>query len=283
MASETPKLEEVAAVEGAPAVPGEAKVTQPQEEQQREAQPQQEEQNQEKQPQEEQKPAGEQLGERDVLAPPHGEQEPAADAGAAAEASREPAAAADAPVAADAAASPAADGDAEAGAPPTAGVAQEPPTAAAAAEAGPGAVSPIGTASSDGSDDAADGGADAAGGAPRTPRNVAMLRGQSALDLMTLLPPVVICGPSGVGKGTIIEALMGRNPDKFAFCVSHTTRDPRPGEPDWHAGRRARPLACRPLSPAGSPACLAAQPQHACLSGPASARRAESFIRTMRS
>ncbi|KAI8468170.1 MAG: P-loop containing nucleoside triphosphate hydrolase protein [Monoraphidium minutum] len=59
-----------------------------------------------------------------------------------------------------------------------------------------------------------------------------MLRGQSALDLTTLVPPVVICGPSGVGKGTIIEALMGRNPDTFAFCVSHTTRAPRPGEED---------------------------------------------------
>jgi guanylate kinase len=69
------------------------------------------------------------------------------------------------------------------------------------------------------------------------------------------LEPLVICGPSGVGKGTIIELLMkqysldasGGNNDNnhnnnnsnnnnnnkesaFGFCVSHTTRQPRPGE-----------------------------------------------------
>ena len=61
-------------------------------------------------------------------------------------------------------------------------------------------------------------------------RTRALLRGASALDLSRLLAPVVICGPSGVGKGTIIAELMKRHPSKFAFCVSHTTRGPRPGE-----------------------------------------------------
>ena len=43
--------------------------------------------------------------------------------------------------------------------------------------------------------------------------------------------PIVICGPSGVGKGTIINALLQKFPsDKFGFSVSHTTRQPRPGE-----------------------------------------------------
>eukprot|EP00297_Palpitomonas_bilix_P018339 CAMPEP_0113886262 /NCGR_PEP_ID=MMETSP0780_2-20120614/11440_1 /TAXON_ID=652834 /ORGANISM="Palpitomonas bilix" /LENGTH=187 /DNA_ID=CAMNT_0000874423 /DNA_START=93 /DNA_END=656 /DNA_ORIENTATION=- /assembly_acc=CAM_ASM_000599 len=42
--------------------------------------------------------------------------------------------------------------------------------------------------------------------------------------------PVVICGPSGVGKGTLISKIMGAHPDKFGFSVSHTTRGPRPGE-----------------------------------------------------
>ena len=43
--------------------------------------------------------------------------------------------------------------------------------------------------------------------------------------------PIVICGPSGVGKGTIINALLQKFPsDKFGFSVSHTTRPPRPGE-----------------------------------------------------
>ena len=42
--------------------------------------------------------------------------------------------------------------------------------------------------------------------------------------------PVVICGPSGVGKGTLINKLMADHPGKFGFGVSHTTRAPRPGE-----------------------------------------------------
>uniref|UniRef100_A0A7S1GQ70 guanylate kinase n=1 Tax=Cyclophora tenuis TaxID=216820 RepID=A0A7S1GQ70_CYCTE len=45
--------------------------------------------------------------------------------------------------------------------------------------------------------------------------------------------PVVFCGPSGVGKGTLIEMLMERFPkDQFGFSVSHTTRGPREGEVD---------------------------------------------------
>lgn len=42
--------------------------------------------------------------------------------------------------------------------------------------------------------------------------------------------PVVICGPSGVGKGTLITRLMNDFPDAFGFSVSHTTRLPRDGE-----------------------------------------------------
>lgn len=42
--------------------------------------------------------------------------------------------------------------------------------------------------------------------------------------------PVVFAGPSGVGKGTIINKLLERFPALFGFSVSHTTRAPRPGE-----------------------------------------------------
>jgi guanylate kinase len=45
-------------------------------------------------------------------------------------------------------------------------------------------------------------------------------------------PPVVIAGPSGVGKGTLIKKLMDSFPSVFGFSVSHTTRPPRPGEED---------------------------------------------------
>lgn len=45
------------------------------------------------------------------------------------------------------------------------------------------------------------------------------------------LEPLVVCGPSGVGKGTVIESLRKRfHADAFGFSVSHTTRQPRPGE-----------------------------------------------------
>jgi guanylate kinase len=42
---------------------------------------------------------------------------------------------------------------------------------------------------------------------------------------------LVITGPSGVGKGTLIRLLLDRFP-RMALSVSATTRDPRPGEED---------------------------------------------------
>lgn len=42
---------------------------------------------------------------------------------------------------------------------------------------------------------------------------------------------IVISGPSGVGKGTVVKALMQRH-DKLRFSVSATTRAIRPGEVD---------------------------------------------------
>mmetsp|Transcript_13640 Transcript_13640/g.17774 ORF Transcript_13640/g.17774 Transcript_13640/m.17774 type:complete len:403 (-) Transcript_13640:133-1341(-) len=80
----------------------------------------------------------------------------------------------------------------------------------------------------------------------------------SSSSNVVVLDPLVVCGPSGVGKGTIIERFMERQQQKqqhqaaansmstwasslsssssnmisFGFSVSHTTRDPRPGEQD---------------------------------------------------
>lgn len=42
---------------------------------------------------------------------------------------------------------------------------------------------------------------------------------------------LVVVGPSGVGKGTLIKRLMDGD-DKFGFSCSHTTRKPRDGEQD---------------------------------------------------
>merc|ERR1711977_108386 len=46
---------------------------------------------------------------------------------------------------------------------------------------------------------------------------------------MNLLP-IIVAGPSGVGKSTLLRRLLQEHPDRFGFSVSHTTRDPRPGE-----------------------------------------------------
>lgn len=49
--------------------------------------------------------------------------------------------------------------------------------------------------------------------------------------------PVVISGPSGTGKSTLLKKLLAEFPDKFGFSVSNTTRQPRVGEKngvDYH-------------------------------------------------
>ncbi|XP_028988232.1 guanylate kinase isoform X3 [Betta splendens] len=49
--------------------------------------------------------------------------------------------------------------------------------------------------------------------------------------------PVVFSGPSGAGKSTLLKKLMKEYESVFGFSVSHTTRNPRPGEEngkDYH-------------------------------------------------
>src|SRR3954471_3227405 len=43
---------------------------------------------------------------------------------------------------------------------------------------------------------------------------------------------VVLSGPSGVGKSTILRSLLSRFPSRLRLSVSATTRPPRPGETD---------------------------------------------------
>lgn len=52
----------------------------------------------------------------------------------------------------------------------------------------------------------------------------------SAIALPQDRRPVVISGPSGVGKGTLFKKLFDAHKDCFALSVSHTTRKPRAGE-----------------------------------------------------
>lgn len=70
--------------------------------------------------------------------------------------------------------------------------------------------------------------------------NMAATNGEGAAPL-----PMVVCGPSGVGKGTLINMLLAQNPKSFGFSVSHTTRGPREGEVDgqhYNFTRRSRSL-----------------------------------------
>jgi len=49
---------------------------------------------------------------------------------------------------------------------------------------------------------------------------------------MRFTRPLVVFGPSGTGKSTLLKRLFGAYPDKFGFSISHTTRNPRAGEKD---------------------------------------------------
>lgn len=46
--------------------------------------------------------------------------------------------------------------------------------------------------------------------------------------------PIVISGPSGTGKSTLLKRLLSAHPNSFGFSVSNTTRAPRPGERHGH-------------------------------------------------
>uniref|UniRef100_A0A7E4VGE4 guanylate kinase n=1 Tax=Panagrellus redivivus TaxID=6233 RepID=A0A7E4VGE4_PANRE len=53
---------------------------------------------------------------------------------------------------------------------------------------------------------------------------------QARRAMASSIRPIVLSGPSGGGKSTILKRAMQEHPDTFAFSVSHTTRNPRPGE-----------------------------------------------------
>jgi guanylate kinase len=55
--------------------------------------------------------------------------------------------------------------------------------------------------------------------------------GSSTTASSTTKPVFVVTGPSGAGKGTLIDLVLPRFAD-LALCVSATTRDRRPGERD---------------------------------------------------
>ncbi|CAG8946246.1 unnamed protein product [Penicillium salamii] len=54
----------------------------------------------------------------------------------------------------------------------------------------------------------------------------------STMSAVSQFRPVVVSGPSGTGKSTLLGRLFKEFPDKFGFSISHTTRQPRAGEQD---------------------------------------------------
>jgi len=63
---------------------------------------------------------------------------------------------------------------------------------------------------------------------------------------------IVIAGPSGVGKGSLVRRLVVRDPDRLAVSVSVTTRAPRAGEIDGVDYRFVDDAAFDALEAAGS-------------------------------
>lgn len=61
---------------------------------------------------------------------------------------------------------------------------------------------------------------------------------------------IVVSAPSGTGKSTVLERLLVALP-KLRFSVSHTTREPRPGERDGESYHFVAPAAFREMTADG--------------------------------
>lgn len=62
---------------------------------------------------------------------------------------------------------------------------------------------------------------------------------------------IVIAGPSGVGKGSLVRRLLARDPEGLALSVSVTTRPPRPSEVEGRDYLFVDPTSFRARADAG--------------------------------
>lgn len=62
---------------------------------------------------------------------------------------------------------------------------------------------------------------------------------------------IVIAGPSGVGKGSLVRRLLARDPEGLALSVSVTTRPPRPSEVEGRDYLFVDPTSFRARAEAG--------------------------------
>uniref|UniRef100_A0A8D0PH26 Guanylate kinase n=1 Tax=Sus scrofa TaxID=9823 RepID=A0A8D0PH26_PIG len=76
--------------------------------------------------------------------------------------------------------------------------------------------------------------------------------GRATSDGMSGPRPVVLSGPSGAGKSTLLKKLLQEHSSIFGFSVSHTTRDPRPGEENGKDADRNNMGPGRCLATAGT-------------------------------
>ena len=67
----------------------------------------------------------------------------------------------------------------------------------------------------------------------KTKKSETVVESQVNTDVERHLPrPLVVMGPPGVGKTTLIRMLFKEFPNAFGFCINHTTRPMRTGEID---------------------------------------------------
>jgi guanylate kinase len=65
-----------------------------------------------------------------------------------------------------------------------------------------------------------------------TPHSAFHIQHSRVFNASAIANLIVLSGPSGVGKSTVLKRLLARHADRLRLSISATTRPPRPGESD---------------------------------------------------